>query len=83
MATYKKKLDFFATQEGDEFKQTLREMERDNSFITESGYSANAELYPDHSISFVDRHVAYIKAHPSTDPSQYLSNLKLMTRVRR
>lgn len=82
MATYKKRPDFFLSEEGDAFKQALRDMAHDLQFITEPGYSANTELYPDNAIPFVEKHVEYIKTHPTIDPSHYLSNLRLMTRVR-
>ncbi len=58
----------------------LREMEADSSFITESAYRANAEVWPKNRISFVDNHLAYLKAHPSVNPEHYLANLRLMIR---
>lgn len=82
MATYKRKEDFFTTEVGIEIRNMLQAMNRDESYNTESGYSSNSELYPDHLIPFVEKHMDYIRNHPSTDPHHYLSNLRLMTKIR-
>lgn len=82
MPSYKKKIDFFETPEGEKFIEMLHVMAADRSYNTKSSYSANGELYPNHKISFVKKHMAYIKSHPSTNPEHYLANLRLMTRVR-
>ncbi len=82
MATHKPKHDFFATEEGHKIKEQLHRMSEDESYTTGSSYIANTALYPDNSISFVDKHVRYLKAHPSVNPQHYVSNLRLMTRVR-
>lgn len=82
MATLKKRVSFFESEEGVEVKQTLRRMAKDGAFNTESTYNANAEKYPDHLISFVEKHMHYLNTHPSIDPNHYLANLRLMTRIR-
>lgn len=82
MATYKKKLDFFATEEGREFEQELLTMAKDVAYNTKPSYSANSELYPDNLIPFVEKHKAYIRNHPKTDPRHYLANLRLIVRSR-
>jgi hypothetical protein len=82
MANYKKKPDFITTEAGEEFIKALRAMVADNTYNTQSGFSANSQLYPDHLIPFVDKHIDYIRSHPSTDPHHYLSNLRLITRRR-
>jgi len=78
----KKRTDFFETDEGQAFERSLKDMVSDTAYNTTSSYSANSELYPDHKISFVSKHKDYIFNHPATNPQQYLSNLRLMTRVR-
>jgi hypothetical protein len=83
MSTYKKKINFFETEEGAEFIQSLRRMVADATYNTKPSFSANTELYPDHLIPFVNKHIAYINSHPLTDPTHYLSNLRLITRLRR
>jgi len=82
MPTYKKKSDFFETEAGVEFKEILRQMAQDKKYKTGPSYSANVDLYPDHLIPFVNKHVDYVRSHPGTDPQHYLANLRLMTRVK-
>ena len=62
--------------------QELQSMLEDDSFHTEPGYSINTEAYPDHVIPFVEKHVSYLNKHPQVDPEHYLSNLRLMLKVR-
>jgi len=82
MSGYKRKPDFFETEEGKRVEQTLKIMAKDNAYSTEPSYSANTKLYPNNIIPFVNKHMDYLKSHPTTDPSHYLSNLRLITRVR-
>ena len=82
MSSYEKKIKFFATQAGDEFKETLALIAADSGYNTKSSYTSDSSVYPDNLIPFVDKHVKYMQAHPSTNPEQYLSNLRLITRVR-
>lgn len=60
----------------------LRVMEKDDTLKTEASYSGNVNLYPDHQIPFVDKHITYLLAHPKVNPKHYLSNLRLMLRVK-
>jgi hypothetical protein len=82
MATFKRKIDFFTTEKGIEVEEKLRLMTLDNAFNTESGYTADTNRYPDNHLSFVDRHKDYLVAHPAVDPTLYLANLRLKTRLR-
>jgi len=82
MLAYKRKSDFFETQEGVEITQQLVAMSTSKLYNTESSYSTNSKQYPDNQIPFVNRHVEYLRTHPTIDPQQYISNLQLMTRVR-
>ena len=82
MPSLKKKSDFLGSIEGTEIENALKQMEIDTSFYTTSSYSANSDLYPDHRISFTEKHMRYLSQHQKVDPSQYLANLRLMTRVR-
>ncbi len=82
MSVSAKNVAFFASPEGMAFIDALRKMADDAAFITEPGYSPNSELYPSHVIPFVEKHIEYLRTHPGTDPQHYLSNLRLMTRVR-
>lgn len=82
MPNVKKKPGFLETAEGVEIEQALKRMALDSAYMTESSYSANSTLYPDNLISFVDKHLNYLRTHPAIDPRHYVSNLRLMTRLR-
>jgi len=60
----------------------LKVMETDQSLVTKSAYRANSDLWPGNRISFVDAHLAYLKSHPAVNPAHYLSNLRLMLRIK-
>lgn len=60
----------------------LRELEANLGFHTSDGYSSNSEDYPDNVIPFVQKHMRYLNDHPQVNPEQYLSNLRLMIKVR-
>jgi hypothetical protein len=79
MPMLKRKSDFFTTDEGVEIEAELRKMAADQSYKTESSYSVNST---DNQITFVDRHKNYLMQHQNLDPRHYLSNLKLMTKIR-
>ena len=78
----KKRPNFYESAEADVIKQTLVLMQTDAHYNTDSSYSANTDKYPDHIRSFVEKHMEYLHTHPSVDPNQYLSNLRLITKVR-
>lgn len=82
MPTLKKKTNFLCSEEAVEIKRLLRLMATDIAYNTKSSYSTNSELYPDNLIPFVDKHMNFLSTHPSTDPAQYMANLRLMTLVR-
>lgn len=82
MATVKRRPNFLDTDEGIQTEQVLRSMEANNMYNTESSYSANAVTHPDHRISFADKHMKYLSEHQAVDIDHYLSNLRLMTRVK-
>jgi len=63
-------------------RERLQAMEADPLFNTPSSYSANGELYPDHQIPFVEKHLDYLMNHPKLDSRQYLANLRLMVKKR-
>lgn len=82
MPTYKKKPDFFSSEEGLLAFRVLEAMVGDDKYHTEAGYSANSVLYPNNLIPFVDKHMLYLRNHPSIDPQQYIANLRLMTKIK-
>lgn len=63
-------------------KEKLEQMTADVTLNTTSIYSPDSEHYPDHRISFVDRHLDYLLNHPKLDSSQYLANLRMKIRSR-
>lgn len=83
MATYKKRPNFFASEDGLYAATELQALTKDRTYHTTSSYSANGELYPDHLIPFVDKHMAYLRDHPELDSRQYIANIKLKTRIKR
>lgn len=72
----------FTMMTAEEVLVALKDMEQDSTLITKDAYSPNAELYPDGRIPFVDIHMAYLKSHKHVDPRNYLSNLRLMIKIR-
>lgn len=61
-------------------KDVLVKMEQSSEYITVSAYRANADLWPDHRISFIDNHLNYLKSHPDVSVKLYISNLRLKLR---
>lgn len=82
MSTVKKKNNFVGSEEAVRIEQMLVQMAEDGAYNTKSTYSADAIQYPDNLIPFVDKHMNYLKTHPSLDPQHYLANLRLMTKIR-
>lgn len=62
----------------EDIKLRLQAMVDDPKLITESSYSPDSGLYPDHVMTFIERHTSYIRSHKHVDPDLYLSNIKLM-----
>lgn len=60
----------------------LRALEKDPLYNTPSRYHADTERYPDNTISFAQTHLEHLKKFPKVDPDQYISNLRLMTKIR-
>jgi len=56
----------------------LKAMAASPNYITEPSYSPTSS----EPVSFVDKHIKYLSTHQKLNHEQYLSNLKLMTKVR-
>ena len=82
MAVAKKRTNFFDSIEGKDVKRTLQLMAEDNSYATKPSYSADTLQYKNNMMPFVDKHMNYLSKHPNLDPYHYISNLRLMTRVK-
>lgn len=81
MTAYKKPT-LFETPEGADIIDQLTLMASDSNYVTVASYAANSAQCPDNVRSFVEKHRDYLIAHPNTNPQQYISNLRLMTRIR-
>ncbi len=66
----------------EEIVSQLEAMANDSSYRTESGHSIDTETYPDNEIPFIQVHLRYLSKHPHVDPTNYLSNLRLMLKIR-
>ena len=60
----------------------LKKLEKDPLYNTPSRYHADTERYPKNLITFAQTHLEHLKKFPKVDPDQYISNLKLMTKIR-
>lgn len=70
--------EFLASSEAEVIRVALRAMTIDPCFNTKSTYTASS----DDGLAFIDKHMKYLGSHPKINPQQYLSNIKLMTRVK-
>lgn len=82
MATLKKRVNFYESEEGQAAQLLLEAMAADIGYNTPASYSANLERYPDKLMPFVEKHMTYLNQHPSVEPRHYLANLRLMSRIR-
>ncbi len=73
-----KQQKFLESDEVIVIRLALEGMVSDASYNTEAKYTVN----PANSLSFVDKHLTYLCAHPKLNPQHYLSNLRLMTRIK-
>lgn len=80
---YHRKQDFFETLEGEEIKSILVLIDDSEDYNSPPSYSPNTEMYEDNLIPFVEKHMAYIRSHPSVNAQQYVSNLKIISRKSR
>lgn len=60
----------------------LQAMVEDEKYRTVPGYTIDDTTYPDNAIPFIEEHLAYLRKHPKLDPAHYLSNLRLMLKIR-
>ena len=59
-------------------RKELEVMFASPNYRTESSYSPSSK----ERITFVNKHVRYLSMHQKINPDQYLSNLKLMTKIK-
>jgi hypothetical protein len=72
--------EFLKSEEGQAVYAELCKMVEDDSYNTVSTFSPSAE---DGSLLFIDKHMTYLCTHLSVKSDQYLSNLRLITKVRK
>jgi hypothetical protein len=82
MAINQKRANFFASEEGVIALEILKDMAADKGYKTGPSYSANSMVYPNNLIPFVDKHMHYLRDHPNLDSRHYISNLRLMTKIK-
>ena len=83
MKTYKKRPDFFTSEDGLRAAKVLNLMVLDEGYTTEPSFSLDSEKYANNLIPFTEKHLLYLQNNPATNLDHYLSNLKLKTRIRR
>ncbi|MDB5162898.1 MAG: hypothetical protein JWN28_505 [Candidatus Saccharibacteria bacterium] len=71
--------DFLTSAEGIAAHADLEAMEKDKGYKTVSTYSPASE---NGVLLFIDRHMNYLSSHASVNASQYISNLRLVTKIR-
>lgn len=78
-ATTQKAIEFLKSQEGVDTYNELIKMVEDAAYNTASSYSPSSE---DGNLLFIDKHMGYLCTHSGVNASQYMSNLRLITKVR-
>jgi hypothetical protein len=78
----KKRIYVHGIQEEQEIREALLNMVGDSTYNTQATYTAMSITYPDGHLTFVEKHMRYLNAHPKLDAKMYLANLRLKTRVR-
>jgi hypothetical protein len=76
-----KNLRVLAPEEWAMLEDSLRSMVDNPGYITEPSFCPRSSIYPTNLIPFVDKHLEYMRKHPTTDPYHYIANLKLMTKI--
>lgn len=71
--------DFLKSEAGIAAYNELKRMIEDDSYNTCSSFSPSAE---DGKLLFIDKHMSYLCTHLGVNAEQYLSNLRLITKVR-
>lgn len=71
--------NFLNSAEGAEAYADLMKMQSDAGYKTVSSYSPTSE---DGVLTFIDKHMNYLSTHTSVNATQYVSNLKLITKIR-
>jgi len=68
---------FYGSDQCQLARESLQRLADDDNYTTTAGYLHGSDQ------PFVERHLDYLSTHPGVNVEGYLSNLRLMTRVRR
>lgn len=71
--------DFLVSEEGQAVYDELCKMVSNKEYNTSSTFSPSAK---DGTLLFIDKHMNYLCTHLDVNADQYLSNLRLITKVR-
>lgn len=77
MAYSIKTKNFLDSPQAAGIRTELTRMMNDSGYNTRPRYSALAKG----DVLFVDKHIAYLSVHLDVNPDQYLSNLRLITKL--
>lgn len=66
----------------DDVAEQLQMLEDDPSMNTLGAYSPSALEYPDQIRPFTDVHLEYLRKNKNVNPEHYISNLKIMLKIR-
>ncbi len=77
--TTQKAKDFLTSAEGEAAYAELMNMVNDKNYSTVSSYSPSSE---NGNLLFIDKHMNYLSSHSGVNALQYVSNLKLITKIR-
>jgi len=72
--------EFLGSPEGVSAHEALIAMVNDTTYNTASSYSPRSD---DGNLSFIDKHMSYMCAHQGLNAAQYVSNLRLLTKINR
>lgn len=72
----------FSDEIAKQYRGELQSMTEDAQYHTVASYTVDKNMYPNNLIPFIDKHLAYLKTHQNLDPSQYMANLRILTRIR-
>ncbi len=83
MPTLKKKDYLLDNPEGEMVTKALTDIDTSDLYNTGPSYSADGITYPNNLIPFIDKHLNYLRKNQSVNPQEYLSNLRLMTKIQK
>ena len=67
----------------EEIKQALLKMEQDANLSSKPSLMNDTDASSSiREVSFMERHMTYLREHPKVNPEHYLSNLRTMIKIR-